>query len=44
MENVHLHQYLESLIVVGRLFYKKGVFEKSKAYFEEAQSKILEAI
>ncbi|CAD8054932.1 unnamed protein product [Paramecium sonneborni] len=34
MENVHFHQYIETLIVVGQLLYNKGLFIESFSKFD----------
>ncbi|CAD8139174.1 unnamed protein product [Paramecium pentaurelia] len=37
MENVHFHQYIETLVVVGQLQYVKGLFTQSISKFEQVK-------
>ncbi|CAK94870.1 unnamed protein product (macronuclear) [Paramecium tetraurelia] len=36
MENVHLHQYIETLVVAGQIQYNKGLYTQSISKFEQA--------
>ncbi|CAD8135737.1 unnamed protein product [Paramecium octaurelia] len=36
MENVHLHQYIETLVVAGQIQYNKGLYTQSVSKFEQA--------